>query len=192
MKKPLITLLAGLGLASAANAQLSDMQGGLLLGGGYLDDPGKAYGFGQFRGTFYEDDTFAHTFFIELLGHTDDAVLEYIGRGGRLFQEDGDITFVNLTANYELEIKLGGPISFFAGAGAGLEFVSLDDSFDYSIDNDTNFVAQAFGGLRANFPSGFMLQAGARYLVRDDFALLGDQFLTNDSWSYEFSLGFKF
>ena len=192
MKKPLITLLAGLGLASAANAQFSDMQGGLLLGGGYLDDPGKAYGFGQIRGTLYEDDTFAHTFFIELLGHTDDAVLEYIGRGGRLFLEDGDITFVNLTANYELEIKLAGPISFFAGAGAGLEFVRLDDSFDYSIDNDTNFVAQAFGGLRANFPSGFMLQAGARYLVRDDFALLGDQFLTNDSWSYEFSLGFKF
>ena len=192
MKKPLITLLAGLGLASAANAQFSDMQGGLLLGGGYLDDPGKAYGFGQIRGTLYEDDTFAHTFFIELLGHTDDAVLEYIGRGGRLFLEDGDITFVNLTANYELEIKLAGPVSLFAGAGAGLEFVSLDDSFDYSIDNDTNFVAQAFGGLRANFPSGFMLQAGARYLVRDDFALLGDQFLTNDSWSYELSLGCKF
>ena len=192
MKTTLITLLAGLGLASAANAQFSDMQGGLLLGGGYIEDPGKAYGFGQIRGTFYEDDTSAHTFFLELLGHTDDAVLEYTGRGGRLFLEDGDITFVNLTANYEIEIKFAGPISFFAGAGAGLEFVSLDDSFDYSIDNDTNFVAQGFGGLRAHFPSGFMAQMGARYLVRDDFALLGDQFLTNDSWSYELSLGFKF
>lgn len=191
MKIQLLTILAGLGLATSANAQFS-RQGGLMLGGGYLEDPGKAYGFGQIRGTFYEDDQFAHTAFLEVLGHSDDAVLEYIGRGGAIFLEDGDIAFINVTANYEFEVKLGGPLSFFAGAGAGVEFVSLDDSFDYSVDTDSNFVAQAFGGFRANFPSGFMAQIGVRYLMRDDFALLGDQFVTEDSWAYEASFGFKF
>ena len=192
MKTKLFTLLAGLGLASSANAQFSSGQGGLMLGGGYLEDPGKAYAFAQIRGSFYEDDRVTHTAFLEILGHTDDAVLEYIGRGGNLFREDGDISFFNVTANYEFELKLFGPFAFFAGAGIGMEFVSLDDRFDYSVDSDTNFVAQAFGGLRANFPNGFTAQIGARHLMREDFALLGDQFVTNDSWAYEVSLGFKF
>ena len=192
MKTPLILLVAGLGLGCSAYAQSPDLQGGIMLGGGYLEDPGKAYGFGQFRGTFYEDDRFAHTVFLEILGHSDDAVLEYVGQGGNLYLENGDITFVNLTANYELEVRLGGPFSFYAGGGAGVEFVSLDDSFDYSVDRDSNFVAQALGGLRAGFPSGLNAQIGARYLMRDDFALLGDQFVTKDSWAYEISFGFKF
>lgn len=192
MKNYLITALGALALTSTSYAQFSSLEGGIMLGGGYLEDPGKAYGFGQLRGTFYEDNSFAHTIFLEVLGHTDDVVLEYPGRGGRIFLEDGDISFVNLTLNYELEAKLGGPISFFIGGGAGVEFVNLDDSFDYSIDTDSNFVAQAFGGFRANFQSGFMAQVGARYIMRDDFALLGDQFVTEDSWAFEASIGFRF
>ena len=176
MKNYLITTFGTCALTSASYALLPSLQGGIMLGGGYLDNPGKAFGFGQFRGAFYEDD----------------AVLEYAGRGGSIFLEDGEISFVNVTLNYELEAKLGGPISFFIGAGAGVEFVSLDDSFDYSIDTDSNYVAQAFGGFRANFQSGFIAQIGARYLMRDDFALLGDQFVTEDSWAYEASFGFRF
>ena len=192
MKNYLITTFGTCALTSASYALLPSLQGGIMLGGGYLDNPGKAFGFGQFRGAFYEDDAFAHTVFLEVLGHTDDAVLEYAGRGGSIFLEDGEISFVNVTLNYELEAKLGGPISFFIGAGAGVEFVSLDDSFDYSIDTDSNYVAQAFGGFRANFQSGFIAQIGARYLMRDDFALLGDQFVTEDSWAYEASFGLRF
>jgi len=192
IKIHLLTILSALSLTGSAHAQFARLQGGIMLGGGYLEEPGKAYGFGQLRGTFYEDDAFAHTLFLEFLGHTDDAVLEFAVPGGGSFFEDGDITFANITANYELEMKLGGPVSFYLGAGAGVEIVSIDDSFDISIDTDTNFVAQAFFGLRANFQSGFMAQAGARYLMREDFSLLGDQFVTEDSWAYEASFGFRF
>ena len=158
-----------------------------MLGGGYLDNPGKGYGFAQIRGTFYEDDSFSHTAFLEILGHADDAILDF-----DTFQEDGDITFINITANYEIEAKLFGPISAYAGGGVGVEIVSLDDRFDFEIDSDANFVAQVFMGLRADFGNGFLMQAGARFLMRDDFALLGDQFITEDSWAFEIGAGFQF
>ncbi len=192
MKKYSITAAGLLALTSTSHALSPNIQGSFLLGGGYLEDPGEVYGFGQLRGTFYEDNSFAHTIFLEVLIHNDDAELFTPDGLGGFFVDDGDITFVNLTLNYELEAKLGGPISFFIGGGAGVELVSLDDRFDYSVDTDSNFVAQAFGGFRANFNSGFMAQIGARYIMRDDFSLLSDQFVTEDSWAYEASIGFRF
>ena len=60
MKTKLITTLASLGLASASHAQFAGINGGVLLGGGYLEDPGEGYAFLQLRGTFYEDDAIAH------------------------------------------------------------------------------------------------------------------------------------
>lgn len=192
MKNCFSIAIGALGLISTSQAGLAGMQGGVMLGGGYLEEPGAGYFFGQLRGTFYEDDAVAHTAFFEFLGHRDDAVLEFARPGGGTFFEDGDITFSNFTLNYELEAKLSETISFYAGAGAGIEYVSIDDRFDISLDSDTNFVAQFFAGFRANFSDGFMAQAGARYLMRDDFSLLGDQFVTDDSWAFEASIGFKF
>lgn len=162
-----------------------------MIGGGYLDDPGEVYAFGQLRGTVYEDDSFKHSIFLEILGHQDDATLEFDFGGGTFF-ENGDINFINITANYELEVKFNNPISFYIGGGAGVEIVSLDDRFDFSIDNDANFTAQAFAGFRANFYHGMTAQLGVRYLFRENFSLLGDQFETNDSWAYDLSVGWKF
>ncbi|MDP0489908.1 MAG: hypothetical protein Q7Q71_02510 [Verrucomicrobiota bacterium JB023] len=179
-----------LALCGMASAQLQG-GGGIILGGGYLEDPGKGYAFAQIRGTLYEDDAFAHHVFLEILGHGDDAELTYAS-GGSFFTEDGDIAFVNVTANYELEMKLSNWLSVYGGGGLGAEFVSLDDEFDYNIDNDTNFVAQTFVGLRAQYQNGFAIQAGARYIFREDFSLLGDQFITNDSWAFEVGAGFSF
>lgn len=181
-----------LGLASATQAQLANVRGSVMLGGGYMENPGEVYGFLQLRGTVYEDDAFAHTFFLEFLGHSDDAVLETVGPGGLTFLENGDIGFSNFTLNYEVEMKLDSYLSFYAGAGAGIEYVSLDDRFDFSIDSDTNFVGQAFVGLRANFGSNIVAQLGARQLWREDFSLLNDQFLTEDTVAYELSIGFRF
>ena len=192
MKKTLMTILGIVGLASTAQADFMGVNGSIMLGGGYMEDPGEGYGFLQLRGTVYEDDAFAHNFFIEFLGHSDDAELEFVGRGGRTFFEDGDINFANFTLNYELEAKLSSSISFYAGAGAGIEHISLDDRFDFSIDSDTNVVGQAFVGLRAKLGNSFVAQIGVRHLWREDFSLLDDQFLTEDTTAYDLSIGFRF
>ena len=192
MKAALLSSFVGLiALAGSAQAQLANSSGGLLLGGGYLEDPETGYGFGQLRWTFYEDDSFAHTFFLDILGHVDDADLIFDTPQG-VFTEDGDITFINITLNYELEAKLFGPISVYAGGGAGVEIISLDDRFNFEVDSDTNFVAQFFAGLRADFGNGFHLQAGARFILRDDFELLGGQFVTEDTFGFELAAGFQF
>lgn len=162
-----------------------------MLGGGYLEDPGKAYGFLQVRGKFYEDDAFGHSVFVEYLGHVDDAVLEFPAFGGGSFFEDGDITFSNITVNYELEAKIALGFSLFAGTGAGVELISLDDRFNFNVDSDSNFVAQVFAGVRANLGPVWG-QLGVRYIMREDFSLLGDQFETDDSAAYELSFGFEF
>ena len=164
----------------------------MVIGGGYLDKPGTAYGFGQISGTVYEDHSVVHSVFLDILAHRDEAILEFVEPGGFSFFESGDISFVNITANYELEAKLNGALSFYAGGGAGIELVSIDDRFDDVLDSDANFVAQVFAGFRAHFPSGVVAQAGARYIFRDDFKLLGDQFITEDSVAFEASIGFSF
>lgn len=192
MKKTLMTILGVVGLTSASHAQFAGMTGGIMLGGGYMEEPGEAYAALQLRGTFYEDDAFAHSFFFEFLGHSDDAVLEFVGPGGGIFLENGDIRFANFTLNYELEAKLNSAISIYAGGGAGLEYVSLDDRFDFSIDSDTNFVGQAFVGFRAKFGQSFLAQMGIRHLWREDFSLLDDQFVTEDTTAYDLSIGFRF
>lgn len=192
MKTTVLIFLSSLVLAVSAQAQFSNTSGGIMLGGGYLETPEKGYAFGQLRSTLYEDDSFSHTAFLEILGHGDDATVEFTRGDGSTFLEDGDITFINITLNYELEAKLFGPISAYAGAGLGAEIVSLDDRFDFELDSDANFVAQVFMGLRAEFGNGFQLQAGARYLMREDFELTGDQFITEDSWAYEIGAGFQF
>ncbi|MDB4353794.1 hypothetical protein N9Z02_00665 [Akkermansiaceae bacterium] len=191
-KITILSSLSSLILLSSGHAQIFNGGGGIMIGGGYLDDPGKAYGFGQLRGTVYEDEQFTHIIFLEIMGHQDDATLVFDAPGGGSFFENGDISFLNITANYELEAKLEGPLSFYIGGGIGIEAISLDDRFDYSIDNDTNFTAQVFAGFRANFDNGVTGQLGVRHLFREDFKLLGDQFETNDSWGYELSVGWKF
>ena len=193
MKIILSSIVASLlACSGSAQAQLSNISGGFLLGGGYLEDPARAFGFGQLRGTFYEDDSFSHTFFLEVLGSGDDATVFFDTPGGGVIAEDGDITFVNITINYELEAKLCGPISAYAGGGVGIEIVDLEDRFDFSLDTDTNFVGQVFAGLRADFGNGFEVRAGARFLIRDDFELLGGQFATEDTFGYEIGAGFSF
>ena len=187
-KNCLFTALALICSAAISQAQFGSSGGAVVIGGGYLEKPGTAYGFGQIRGTVYEDHSVAHSVFLDILGHQDGAVIEL--KNGNLVR--GDISFVNITANYELEAKLSGALSFYAGGGAGIELVSIDDRFDDVLDSDANFVAQVFCGFRAHYPSGVVVQAGARYIFRDDFQLLGDQFITEDSVAFEASIGFRF
>ena len=191
-KNCLFTALALICSVAISQAKFGSSGGAVGLGGGYLDNPGTAYGFGQIRGTIYEDHSVAHTVFLDILCHRDEAILEFEVPGGLSFFESGDISFVNITANYEVEAKLSGALSFYAGGGAGIELVSIDDRFDDVLDSDSNFVAQVFAGFRAHFPSGVTAQAGARYIFRDDFQLLGDQFITEDSVAFEASIGFRF
>ncbi|MDG2321919.1 MAG: hypothetical protein P8M08_00225 [Akkermansiaceae bacterium] len=188
MKNCLFTALALICSVAISQAQFGSSGGAVVIGGGYLDKPGTAYGFGQIRGTIYEDHSVAHSVFLDILAHQDGAVIKLVG--GEVVR--GDISFVNITANYEVEAKLNGVLSFYAGGGAGIELVSIDDRFDDVLDSDANFVAQVFAGFRAHFPSGVVAQAGARYIFRDDFQLLGDQFITEDSLAFEASIGFRF
>ena len=187
-KNCLFTALALICSVAISQAQFGSSGGAVVIGGGYLDKPGTAYGFGQIRGTVYEDHSVAHSVFLDILAHQDGAVIEL--ENGNLVR--GDISFVNITANYEMEAKLSGALSFYAGGGAGIELVSIDGRFDDVLDSDANFVAQVFAGFRAHFPSGVVAQAGARYIFRDDFKLLGDQFITEDSVAFEASIGFSF
>ena len=187
-KNCLFTALALICSVAISQAQFGSSGGAVVIGGGYLDKPGTAYGFGQIRGTIYEDHSVAHSVFLDILAHQDGAVIKLVG--GEVVR--GDISFVNITANYEVEAKLNGVLSFYAGGGAGIELVSIDDRFDDVLDSDANFVAQVFAGFRAHFPSGVVAQAGARYIFRDDFQLLGDQFITEDSLAFEASIGFRF
>jgi hypothetical protein len=191
-KNCLFTALALICSVAISQAQFGSSGGAVVIGGGYLDKPGTAYGFGQIRGIIYEDDSVAHSVFLDILVHRDEAILEFVDPGGFSFFESGDISFVNITANYEVEAKLSGVLSFYAGGGAGIELVSIDDRFDDELDSDANFVAQVFAGFRAYFQSGVVAQAGARYIFRDDFQLLGDQFITEDSLAFEASIGFRF
>ena len=188
MKNCLFTALALICSVAISQAQFGSSGGAVVIGGGYLDKPGTAYGFGQIRGTIYEDHSVAHSVFLDILAHQDGAVIKLVG--GEVVR--GGISFVNITANYEVEAKLNGVLSFYAGGGAGIELVSIDDRFDDVLDSDANFVAQVFAGFRAHFPSGVVAQAGARYIFRDDFQLLGDQFITEDSLAFEASIGFRF
>ena len=187
-KNCLFTALALICSVAISQAQFGYSGGAVVIGGGYLDKPGTAYGFGQIRGTIYEDHSVAHSVFLDILGHQDGAVIQF-GNGNLV---RGDISFANIKANYEVEAKLGGALSFYAGGGAGIELVRIDDRFDDELDSDANFVAQVFAGFRAHFPSGVVVQAGARYIFRDDFQLLGDQFITEDSVAFEASIGFSF
>jgi len=187
-----MTTLGALVLTSTSYAQFSPRGAGILLGGGYLEEPEDAYFFGQLRGTVYEDQAVAHTFFLEFLGHQDDAEIEFFDFNGSSFTEDGDLNFANFTVNYELEAKLGGPVSFYVGGGVGVEYVSLDDRFDFSIDDDTNFVGQVFAGLRFKTQRGLSAQLGARYIFRQDFDILGDEFIAEDTFGFEASVGFRF
>ena len=108
------------------------------------------------------------------------------------YYENGEISFTNLTLNYELEAKLSGAISFYAGVGGGIERVSLDDAFDFSVDSDRNFVGQAFAGFRTKLGKNFFAQVGIRHFWREDFALLTDQFVVEDTTAYDLSIGFRF
>jgi len=194
MQRSLPSLLFSLGLLAPASAQFS-REGGLhaMLGGGYLEEPATGYIFGQLGWTPYEDAAFAHTFFLEGLFHSDDSQLDFIGPGGFvLFREDADLVFANITGNYQLEAKIAEPVSLYGGAGAGFELVSINDRFDESLDEDVNFLAQVFAGIRIEITQGLQITAGIRRIFREDFSLLGDQFITEDAWGYEFGIGFRF
>lgn len=187
-------LLLGFTLSLALPTSAQILGGGnarILLGGGYLEEPGTGYFAGSLGWTVYEDADFAHTFFAEILVHGDDSRLDFIGPGGGvLFTEPADLIFSNVTLNYELEAKLNDHLSFYAGAGAGGEFVSINDRFEVALDDDLNFVAQAFAGLRIKLGESMTANVGVRHVFREDFELLNDQFIVEDSFGFEVSIGF--
>lgn len=186
-------LLIGLTLSLAlpASAQLGNGGARIMLGGGYLEEPGTGYFVGSLGWTVYEDAAFAHTFFGEVLVHSDDSRLDFPGPGGAiLFTEPADLVFSNITLNYEFEAKLNSIFSFYAGAGAGGEFISINDRFEIALDEDLNFVSQAFAGIRVNLGESLEANIGIRHVFREDFELLNDQFIVEDSFGFEVSIGF--
>ncbi len=62
-KNCLFTALALICSVAISQAQFGSSGGAVVIGGGYLDEPGTAYGFGQIRGTVYEDHSEAHSVF---------------------------------------------------------------------------------------------------------------------------------
>ena len=160
-------------------------------GVGYLDEAEQPYLYAQFGGHINLDGIFSHHFFLEFLFYDEEALLEGFDAFGS-FLEEGDISYYTLTANYEFEVSLGGPFSAYVGAGAGLEWIVLDDSIEEFVDSDTSFVVQTFFGLRAQLSEDLQIQAGARYLFRNDFELINDEFISNDTWGYEIGLKFRF
>lgn len=193
LKRLACGLAASLALLSPAAAQLSMQGARITLGGGYLEQPETGYFVGQLGTSVYEDARFTHSLFAEVLIHGDDSKLDFLGPGGAvLFTEDADIVFTNITGNYELEVKVAGPVSLFAGGGAGVEVISINDRFEESLDEDYNFVAQVFAGVRVILGESFQASAGVRRVFREDFELLNDQFITEDSWGFDFSLGLRF
>ena len=98
--KRLILILATLFGAGLASGQDTAWRGEIMLGGGYLEDPGKAYGFYK-RGDLFMRTMPRASLFL-YLGHVDYVVLEFpaFGKGG--FFEDGDITFLtSLNTNWK-------------------------------------------------------------------------------------------
>lgn len=53
-------------------------------------------------------------------------------------------------------------------------------------------MGQVFAGVRVEFSQSFHFTAGVRRLFREDFSLLGDQFVTEDAWGFEAGFGFRF
>ncbi len=179
--------------SNSSSAQLKDTGVHLLLGGGYLEQPENAYFFVQLGWTAYEDARFAHTIFGEGLFHGDDSRLDFLDANNMvLFSEDADIVFSNLTANYELELKIFEPVSLYVGGGAGAEAISINDRFDVAVDEDYNFVAQAFAGVRVKVGQAVEASVGVRRIFREDFSLLNDQFITEDTWGLEAAIGVRF
>lgn len=189
----LLAVSSALALTATASAQLADGGPRIMIGGGYLEEPSKPFFFAQIGWTPYEDAVFSHTLFAEGLFHGDDSQLDFLGPGNVvLFSEDADIIFSNITANYELQVKIAEPVSFYVGAGAGAEIVTINDRFEQSLDDDVNFVGQVFAGIRFALGDSMNASVGVRRIFREDFSLLNDQFITEDAWAFDAGLGFKF
>lgn len=195
IQKSIASLIASFSLVliTPASAQLGNGGLNLMIGGGYLAEPSTPYFFAQVGWTAYEDARFAHRIFGEGLFHADDSQLDFIGPGNViLFSEDADIIFANLTANYELVVKIAKPLSLYAGGGAGVEAITINDRFEQALDEDLNFVAQVFAGIRVRLGSTIDASVGVRRIFREDFSLLNDQFITEDAWGFEAGVGFRF
>ncbi len=76
--------------------------------------------------------------------------------------------------------------------GAGAELITINDRFDEAADEDVNFVAQVFAGIRVSLASSIDASVGVRRTFREGLSLLGDQFSTEDAWGFEAGIGYRF
>ncbi|BDS07863.1 hypothetical protein NT6N_29030 [Oceaniferula spumae] len=217
MKNTALTILAGLGLATMAQA-----------GSDYSPQPipvapapsclwtwfaGGSYG--QIDGDDWDEDIYtlhigierkcadnpcgSHAFFLEV-GYTekdetfdivfvpDPPVAVFVN------EHDFEARIVPITLNYKYECSLAGNLNWYVGAGVGVALVDLDISgqnVDGSWD-DTVFYGHIFAGLTYNVSESFEIYGGARYIFMDDPDVAGyDEALSLDE-DVHYELGARF
>ena len=199
MTKTALTLLAGLALATSAQAgedysakaPVAPVAAPCLwtwfAGGsvGYLDDMDTEM-YTLHVGAEYKctDSAASHAIFFEA---------GYANPSNSWNDDDAkfraDIDVIPLTLNYKYEAQLVGNLNWFIGAGAGAIIFDADSDHNDLDFSNTEFLAQAFGGLVYNFSDSFELFGGARYMyVTDDN--LDNLDVYGDDWFYD--LGFRF
>ena len=101
---------------------------------------------------------------------------------------DVDTDIVPLTLNYKYENVLAGSLNWYIGAGAGVAFVDAShNGSDWNGTHDiadqfsdAEFFGQIFGGLVYNISESFELFSGVRYIYMNDdkdFDTYGDDFM---------------
>ncbi|BDS07864.1 hypothetical protein NT6N_29040 [Oceaniferula spumae] len=212
MKHTAITLLAGLALATAAQAG-SDYSAKSIpvapapsclwtwfAGGSY----------GQIDGDDWDEDIYtlhvgiertcagnpcgSHAFFLEV-GYTENETTQLVaGPNGPTALAPHDISaeIIPITLNYKFECALTGNLNWYVGAGAGIALaeIDVDGPFVNDSDDDTAFYAHVFAGLVYNVSEAFEVYGGARYIYMDDVFSVDSPL--DDEVHYELGARFNF
>lgn len=101
-----------------------------------------------------------------------------------------DIDIVPVTLNYKLDYQLSGPLSLYAGVGAGVAFVDVDTPFGG--DDSAEFAWQAFAGIAYDLSPAAQIYGGARYIWIDDAKLFGSRVDVGDDVGVEIGARFRF
>jgi len=199
MKKFALTLLAGLTLAASAQAGedysakapaiapapalWTWFAGGSV---GYLTDMDTEMYTLHVGAEYKPNDISSHAVFLEV-GY---------GNPSKSFDDGNtkfnvDIDMIPITLNYKYERQLVGNLNWYVGAGAGVMVLDGGSHSVFDGLSETEFLAQAFGGLVYNVSDSFEVFGGARYMyVTDDNLDNLDAY--GDDWLIELGVRFNF
>jgi len=141
----------------------------------------------------------SHAFYLEV-GYTDKD--ERVGirtapGGPPSFFEDIELEIIPITLNYKYECALTGNLNWYIGAGAGVALTDASNS--NSSDDETVFYGQLFAGLTYNISESFEIFGGIRYIFMNDVDFFNgapgsieDDFTLDDGIQYELGARFNF